>query len=48
MSTYFYINDADFGPEFLKVCSYSPWGTKLFLNGHEWAKRQLANKRIAY
>jgi len=45
---YFYIDDADFGPLFLKVCSYAPWGTKLCLNGHEWAKRQLAKKGIAY
>ena len=22
---YFYIDDADFGPLFLKVCSYAPW-----------------------
>ena len=41
---YFYIDDADFGPLFLKVCSYAPWGTKLCLNGHEWAKRQLENE----
>jgi hypothetical protein len=45
---YFYIDDADFGPLFLKVCSYAPWGTKLCLNGHEWAKRQLENRGIAY
>lgn len=45
---YFYIDDADFGPLFLKVCSYAPWGTKLCLNGHEWAKRQLDQKGIAY
>jgi hypothetical protein len=45
---YFYIDDADFGPLFLKVCSYAPWGTKLCLNGHEWAKRQLEKKGIAY
>ena len=38
---YFYIDDADFGPLFIKVCSYASWGTKLCLNGHEWAKRQL-------
>ena len=38
---YFYIDDADFGPLFLKVCSYAPWSTKLCLNRHEWAKRQL-------
>ena len=45
---YFYIDDEDFGPLFLKVCSYAPWGTKLCLNGHEWAKRQLEKKEIAY
>jgi len=45
---YFYIDDADFGPLFIKVCSYAPWGTKLCLNGHEWAKRQLDQKGIAY
>jgi hypothetical protein len=45
---YFYIDDADFGPLFLKVCSYAPWGTKLCLNGHEWAKRQSERKGIAY
>ena len=45
---YFYIDDADFGPLFLKVCSYAPWSTKLCLNGHEWAKRQLEKKKIAY
>jgi hypothetical protein len=45
---YFYIDDADFGPLFIKVCSYAPWSTKLCLNGHEWAKRQLEKKGIAY
>jgi hypothetical protein len=45
---YFYIDDADFGPLFLKVCSYAPWSAKLCLNGHEWAKRQLEKKGIAY
>lgn len=45
---YFYIDDADFGPLFIKVCSYAPWATKLCLNGHEWAKRQLEQQGIAY
>ena len=45
---YFYIDDEEFGPLFLKVCSYAPWGIKLCLNGHEWAKRQLDKRRIAY
>src|SRR5437588_8616055 len=43
-----YIDDEDFGPLFIKVCSYAPWSTKLCLNGHEWAKRQLEKKKIAY
>jgi hypothetical protein len=37
---YFYIDDEDFGPVFIKICSYDPWGIKVFFNGHEWAKRQ--------
>jgi hypothetical protein len=45
---YFYIDDEDFGPLFLKVCSYAPWSTKLCLNGHEWAKRQLEKRKIDY
>jgi hypothetical protein len=45
---YFYIDDVDFGPLFIKVCSYAPWGTKLCVNGHEWAKRQLDKRKIAY
>jgi hypothetical protein len=45
---YFYIDDEDFGPIFLKVCSYAPWSLKLCLNGHEWAKRQLAKQSIAF
>lgn len=45
---YFYIDDQDFGPLFLKVYSYAPWGIKLCINGHEWAKRQLDKRGIAY
>jgi hypothetical protein len=45
---YFYIDDEDFGPLFIKVCSYAPWGLKLCLNGHEWAKRQMEKKKIHY
>ena len=45
---YFYIDDAEFGPLFVKVCSYAPWSIKLCLNGHEWAKRQLEKRGIGY
>lgn len=45
---YFYIDDEDFGPLFIQVCSYAPWAIKLCLNGHEWAKRQLEKRGIAH
>jgi len=45
---YFYIDDEDFGPLFIKICSYAPWAVKLCLNGHEWAKRQLEKRNLAY
>jgi hypothetical protein len=37
---YFYLWDAGFGPAFIKVCTYCPWPVKIWVNGHEWAKRQ--------
>jgi hypothetical protein len=42
---YFYCVDADFGPFFLKFCSYFPYNAKLCLNGNEWAKRQAGKVR---
>jgi hypothetical protein len=45
---YFYCVDADFGPFFLKFCSYFPYNAKLCLNGHEYAKRQLQRENITH
>ena len=45
---YVYAVDADFGPFFLKFCSYFPYNAKLCLNGHEWAKRQAAKAGIGF
>src|SRR2546422_8890901 len=45
---YFYGVDRDFGPFFLKFCSYFPYNAKLCLNGHEYVKRQLAQRGIAF
>jgi hypothetical protein len=39
---------ANFGPFFLKFCSYFPYNAKLCLNGHEYAKRQLDREKITY
>jgi len=45
---YFYIQDDDFGPAFIKVCTYAPYAVKICLNGHEWAKRQSCKRGIAF
>jgi hypothetical protein len=45
---YFYCVDENFGPFFLKFCSYFPYNAKLCLNGHEYAKRQLEREGIRY
>jgi hypothetical protein len=45
---YVYAVDRDFGPFFLKFCTYFPFNAKLCLNGHEYAKRQLALRGIAF
>src|SRR6266853_2080219 len=45
---YVYCMDRDFGPFFLKFCTYFPYNAKLCLNGHEYVKQQLANRGIGY
>ncbi len=45
---YFYCVDADFGPFFLKFCSYFPYNAKLCINGHHWAQRQAARAGLGF
>ena len=45
---YFYCVDEDFGPFFIKFCTYFPYTAKLCLNGNEWAKRQAAKAGIGF
>lgn len=45
---YFYVQDADFGPVFIKVCSYAPYAIKVYFNGHEWVKQQLRKEGIGF
>ncbi|CAN5591824.1 hypothetical protein BH23ACT6_BH23ACT6_08500 [soil metagenome] len=45
---YFYLWDVDFGPAFIKVCAYFPYPVKVWLNGHEWAKRQADQAGIGF
>jgi hypothetical protein len=32
---YFYLLDREFGPGFVKICTYFPYPAKVWLNGHE-------------
>jgi hypothetical protein len=45
---YFYVWDAEWGPAFWKTNAYAPWPVWIYLNGHEWAKRQLAKARVTF
>ena len=43
---YFYLWDHDFGSAFIKICAYFPYPAKVWVNGHEWAKRQAAQAAL--
>ena len=45
---YFYLWDPEWGPAFWKTNAYGPYPIWLWLNGHEWAKRQMEKADIAY
>jgi hypothetical protein len=45
---YFYLWDEDFGPAFIKVCAYFPYPAKVWVNGHEWAKRQAIKAGVGF
>jgi hypothetical protein len=45
---YFYILDPDWGPSFIKTNAYAPYPVWIYLNGHEWAKRQAAKQGVDF
>src|SRR5215469_7998561 len=45
---YFYLWDQDFGPAFVKVCAYFPYPAKIWVNGHEWVKRQAERAGLGF
>ncbi len=45
---YVYLVDDDFGPLFVKFCSYFPYNAKLCVNGHEYVKHQLTKRGIGF
>jgi hypothetical protein len=45
---YFYFFDPEWGPAFIKLCSYAPYPLWCCANGHEWAKCQLTKAGIGF
>ncbi len=45
---YFYVRDPEWGPTFIKTIAYAPWPVWIYLNGHEWAKRQATKRGIGF
>jgi hypothetical protein len=45
---YFYLWDEDFGPAFIKVCAYFHYPARIWVNGHEWAKRPALKAGIGF
>ena len=45
---YFYLWDEQMGGAFIKVCAYFPYPMKIWVNGHEWAKRQATQAGIGF
>ena len=45
---YLYVVDDDFGPMFVKFSSYFPYTARLCVNGHEYVKRQLEKRGVAF
>jgi hypothetical protein len=45
---YFYLQDAEWGPAFIKVGTYLPYPARVCLNGNEWLKQQLRKEAIPF
>jgi hypothetical protein len=45
---YFYFFDPEWGPAFIKMCSYAPYPLWCCANGHEWAKCQLTKAGVGF
>jgi hypothetical protein len=45
---YLYIWDEQMGPGFIKICTYFPYQIKVWVNGHEWVKRQAAREGVGF
>jgi hypothetical protein len=45
---YFYLQDADFGPMFLRLCPYLPFNGRMVINGHDWLACQMRRDNVRF
>jgi len=45
---YFYLQDADFGRMFLRICPYFPFNARVCINGHDWLAQQMRNLGVSF
>jgi hypothetical protein len=45
---YFYLRDRDYGEGFVRISSYPPFQTRIWLNGHGYLAAQLRRRRVAF
>jgi hypothetical protein len=45
---YFYVQDPEWGPAFIKIGTYVPYPIKVCVNGHEWVKQQLRRAGVTF
>jgi hypothetical protein len=44
----FYIQDAEWGPMFVRVCPYFPFSTRICLNQHHWLAQKMTRAGIRF
>jgi hypothetical protein len=45
---YFYVRDREYGDGFVRISSYAPFQTRIWLNAHGYLAAQLRHRRIAF
>jgi hypothetical protein len=45
---YFYLRDREYGEGFVRISSYAPFQTRIWLNAHGYLATQLRRRRVAF
>jgi hypothetical protein len=45
---YYYFLDAEFGLIYLRLQTWFPFTMQVYVNGHDWLARQMANRRVGF